>query len=82
MAGNAKAKSASAEMLGLINRLLRQKRSDRAADKLYSLHAPEVECIGKGRMNERGIRSKLVGRIRGSWWSNLCLCLISALFVT
>ena len=53
MAGNAKAKAASAEMLGLINRLLRQKRSDRGADKLYSLHAPEVECIGKGKARTR-----------------------------
>ena len=39
--------------LGLVNRLLRQKRSDRGADKLYSLHAPEVECIGKGKARTR-----------------------------
>ncbi|WP_288051149.1 IS5 family transposase [Acidiphilium sp.] len=53
MAGNAKAKAASAETLGLINRLLRQKRSDRGADKLYSLHAPEEACIGKGKARTR-----------------------------
>ena len=53
MAGNAKAKAASAEMLGLINRLLHQKRSDRGADKLYSLHAPEEACIGKGNARTR-----------------------------
>lgn len=53
IAGNAQAKSAFAETLALINRLLRQKRSDRGADKLYSLHAPEVECIGKGKARTR-----------------------------
>ncbi|BAJ83050.1 putative transposase for insertion sequence element (plasmid) [Acidiphilium multivorum AIU301] len=53
IAGNAEAKAAFAETLGVINRLLRQKRSDRGADKLYSLHAPEVECIGKGKARTR-----------------------------
>lgn len=53
IAGNAEAKATFAETLGLINRLLRQKRSDRGADKLYSLHAPEVECIGKGKARTR-----------------------------
>ena len=52
-AGNAKATAASAEMLGLINRLLRRERSDRGADKLYSLHAPEEACIGKGKARTR-----------------------------
>ena len=30
------------------SRLLRQRREDRGRDKLYALHAPEVERIGKG----------------------------------
>ena len=36
-----------------IARLLRQRREDRGRDKLYSLHAPEVECIGKGKARTR-----------------------------
>ena len=36
-----------------IARLLRQRREDRGRDKLYSLHAPEVECIGKGKAHAR-----------------------------
>ncbi len=39
--------------LDRIARLLRQRREDRGRDKLYSLHAPEVECIGKGKARTR-----------------------------
>jgi hypothetical protein len=53
IAGNAAAESAFAGPLGLIARLLRQRREDRGRDKLYSLHAPEVECIGKGKAQAR-----------------------------
>src|SRR5215210_8030389 len=53
IAGNAAAESAFAGPLGLIARLLRQRREDRGRDKLYSLHAPEVECIGKGKAHAR-----------------------------
>ena len=35
-------------MLALARRVLDQKRKQRGA-KVYSLHAPEVECIGKGK---------------------------------
>lgn len=35
------------ELLFLAKRLLQQKRDDK--NKLYSLHAPEVECIAKGK---------------------------------
>jgi transposase, IS5 family len=35
------------------SRLLRQRREDRGRDKLYCLHAPEVECIGKGKAHAR-----------------------------
>src|SRR4051812_32480600 len=44
---------AFARPLGLVARLLRQRREDRGRDKLYSLHAPEVECIGKGKAQAR-----------------------------
>jgi IS5 family transposase len=53
IAGDAQAKAALAGPLGLIGRLLRQRREDRGRDKLYSLHAPEVECIGKGKAHAR-----------------------------
>ena len=39
------------ELLGLVERLLAQKPSDN--NKLYSLHAPEVVCISKGKAHKR-----------------------------
>jgi IS5 family transposase len=39
--------------LDRIARLLRQRREDRGRDKIYALHAPEVECIGKGKARTR-----------------------------
>ena len=40
-----------AELLHLTKRLLTQKRNDK--NKLYSLHAPEVECISKGKAHKK-----------------------------
>lgn len=40
-----------AEELGLAKRLLAQQQQDK--NKLYSLHAPEVECISKGKVAKR-----------------------------
>jgi len=40
-----------AELLQLSQRLLTQKRNDK--NKLYSLHAPEVECISKGKAHKK-----------------------------
>jgi transposase, IS5 family len=40
-----------AEPLARIARLLAQQRHDH--DKLYSLHAPEVECIAKGKVHKK-----------------------------
>lgn len=40
-----------AELLSLTQRLLTQKRHDK--NKLYSLHAPEVECISKGKTHRK-----------------------------
>jgi IS5 family transposase len=53
IADNTAIQTALAGPLGLIARLLRQRREDRGRDKLYSLHAPEVECIGKGKAQAR-----------------------------
>ena len=38
-------------LLTLAKRLYRQKRRDKG--KLYSVHAPEVECISKGKAHKR-----------------------------
>jgi IS5 family transposase len=40
-----------AELLHLTQRLFAQKRNDK--NKLYSLHAPEVECISKGKAHKK-----------------------------
>lgn len=40
-----------AEELALAKRLLAQQKADK--NKLYSLHAPEVECISKGKAHKR-----------------------------
>ena len=40
-------RSRAAGILSRVRRLLEQKKNDK--NKLYSLHAPEVECIGKGK---------------------------------
>jgi IS5 family transposase len=47
--------------LRLANRLLEQQRSDK--NKIYSLHAPEVECIAKGKAHKKyefGVKLGLV----------------------
>ena len=67
IAGNPAAEAAFAGPLGLIARLLRQRREDRGRDKLYSLHAPEVECIGKGKAQARfefGVKVSLARAVR------------------
>jgi IS5 family transposase len=43
--------AAFAEPLALTRRLLAQQRQDK--NKLYALHAPEVECIAKGKVPKR-----------------------------
>jgi transposase, IS5 family len=40
-----------ARPLALVDRLLAQQKTDHA--KLYSLHAPEVECLSKGKAHKR-----------------------------
>jgi transposase, IS5 family len=46
-------RAAFATPLDRIARLLRQRRDDRGREKIYALHAPEVECIGKGKARTR-----------------------------
>jgi IS5 family transposase len=53
IAGGGGAETAFAGPLGRVARLLRQRREDRGREKLYALHAPEVECIGKGKAQAR-----------------------------
>lgn len=48
---NDSVKAAFSESLALANRLLTQKRTDK--NKLYSIHAPETECISKGKAHKR-----------------------------
>jgi IS5 family transposase len=52
-AGDAETKAAFAGPLGPIARLPRRRRGDRGRDELCSPHAPEVECIGKGKAHAR-----------------------------
>ena len=53
IAAHPDAQAIFAKPLTLIARLLRQRRDDRGSGKLYSLHAPEVECIGRGKARAR-----------------------------
>jgi len=51
IADSAELQAIFANELALAKRLLRQKQKDK--NKLYSLHAPEVECISKGKAHKR-----------------------------
>ena len=56
------------EELAKARRLLAQKRED--SGKLYSLHAPHVECIAKGKAHKRyefGCKVGLVTSARSNW---------------
>lgn len=50
IAGNVELEKTFARLLGLVERLLQQKPKDK--NKLYSLHAPEVVCIAKGKARQ------------------------------
>ena len=57
-----------AHLLGLSRRVLAQKRGQRGP-KVYSLHAPEVECIGKGKPHkpyEFGVKVSVATSIKHS----------------
>lgn len=54
-------KNIFADLLGKTDKLLTQQRHDK--NKLYSLHAPETECIGKGKAHKKyefGVKTSLV----------------------
>ena len=51
LAGDAALTSHFARALALVDRLLAQQRHD--TGKLYSLHAPEVECLAKGKVHKK-----------------------------
>jgi transposase, IS5 family len=51
IAGDAALEDGFAVARSRVGRLLAQKRDDK--NKLYALHAPEVECIGKGKARTR-----------------------------
>ena len=51
VSGNVELKDRFAPLLEMGHRLLKQKRTD--SGKLYSLHAPKVECISKGKAHKR-----------------------------
>jgi len=56
------------ELLTLSERLLAQERHDK--NKLYSIHAPEVECIAKGKVHKRyefGCKVSVVTTSRDNW---------------
>lgn len=55
-------------LLDMARRLYRQQPQSK--DKLYSLHAPEVICISKGKAHKRyefGCKVGLVTSLRGNW---------------
>lgn len=55
-------------LLGLAARILNQQRND--TGKVYSVHAPEVECIAKGKAHKRyefGCKVALVSTSRDNW---------------
>ena len=51
IAGNSALEESFSELLALADRVLAQQRTDK--NKLYSLHAPEVECISKGKAHKK-----------------------------
>lgn len=57
-----------AQLLVVARRILEQERSD--TGKVYSVHAPEVECISKGKAHKRyefGCKVRVVTTNRKSW---------------
>ncbi len=56
------------ELLAMAERLLLQQRNDK--NKLYSIHASEVECISKGKVHKRyefGCKVSMVTSARSNW---------------
>jgi len=56
------------ELLALAHRLLAQTRDSK--NKLYSVHAPEVECIAKGKVHKRyefGCKASVATTSKSNW---------------
>ncbi|MGI9457263.1 MAG: IS5 family transposase [Aeoliella sp.] len=56
------------ELLALAHRLLTQERDSK--NKLYSVHAPEVECISKGKAHKRyefGCKASVATTSKSNW---------------
>jgi transposase, IS5 family len=67
-AGNDKLRQAFVRPLHLAERVLAQERRQRGR-KIYSLHAPEVECIGKGKAHkpyEFGVKVSVATTVKHS----------------
>ena len=68
--GDAVLEESFADLLGKAGRLLEQTRTSK--DKLYSIHAPDVECIAKGKAHKKyefGNKAAIVSTIR----ENFCV---------
>lgn len=55
-------------LLNMADRLLKQKKDDK--NKLYSIHAPETECISKGKVHKRyefGCKVGMATTSRDNW---------------
>jgi IS5 family transposase len=56
------------ELVALAERLLAQTRTSK--NKVYSVHAPEVECLAKGKAHKRyefGCKASVAATSRGNW---------------
>ncbi len=67
--GNKAHQEAFLRPLWLAERVMTQKPRDDIAKKVYSLHAPEVECIGKGKAHkpyEFGVKASVATTLKRS----------------
>jgi IS5 family transposase len=56
-------------LLNISTRIYRQKRNDK--NKIYSVHAPEVNCISKGKAHKRyefGCKVSVAATSKGGWF--------------
>lgn len=57
-----------ASLLEIARRIHSQQRTDK--NKVYSVHAPEVECISKGKVHKRyefGVKASIATTSKGGW---------------
>ena len=67
-----------------IAQLLRQRREHRGREKIYALHAPEVECIGKGNGDAINVILAAAGhnlRLLRAWLIRFLAFLLSLLAI-